>query len=294
MGIRTRLTKSITRAPHSWRTRIRDRGRVLAIIFAGSLLPACAADLPPRRERLVLASTTSTEDSGLFDVLIPAFEAEHPGLDIVVVAVGTGEALELGRRGDADLLLTHHPPAESAFVAEGHGTERREVMYNDFVIVGPPADPAGVRGLPDAGEALRQIARSKSPFVSRGDQSGTHLKELALWEAVATTPSGSWYLEAGQGMGEVLRIASERGGYTLADRSTYLFLRDRLSLEILVEGDERLRNPYAVIPVTGNRNVEGARRFIEWITGPEGQAVIGEYGVDRFGKAIFVPSAADY
>jgi tungstate transport system substrate-binding protein len=254
------------------------------------LLAGCGAERAPLGTRLILASTTSTEDSGLFNHLIPAFGAAHPEFRVVVVAVGTGEALAMGERGDADVVLVHAPAAESLFVARGHGTERREVMYNDFVIVGPVADPAGVAGL-GVLEALCRIAALGAPFISRGDDSGTHKRELALWESAGVVPAGAWYASAGQGMGEVLRIASERAAYALTDRATYLFLREQLSLEVLVEGDARLLNTYGVIPVAHSSKLAGAEAFMEWITGAEGQALIGRYGVERFGRPLFVPSA---
>lgn len=241
-------------------------------------------------ERLILASTTSTEDSGLFGVLLPAFSESHPEYRIVVIAVGTGEALAMGERGDADVLLVHAPAAESAFVAAGHGTERREVMYNDFVIVGPTTDPAGVRGA-GAVDALARIAAAGAPFISRGDDSGTHKRELSLWESAGVSPVGRWYANAGQGMGDVLRIADQRQAYTLTDRATYLFLREGLGLEVLVEGDPLLLNTYGVIPVAGSPRLAGARAFMEWITSPAGQEVIGRYGVEEFGRPLFVPSA---
>jgi tungstate transport system substrate-binding protein len=254
------------------------------------ILGGCGLSDAGRAERLILASTTSTEDSGLFGELLPAFTRAHPEYRIVVIAVGTGEALALGERGDADVVLVHAPAAESLFVARGHGTERREVMYNDFVLVGPPSDPAGVRGL-GALAALGRIAEAGAFFASRGDDSGTHKRELSLWRALGATPAGSWYLSAGQGMGEVLRIASERGAYTLTDRGTFLFLGAQLGLEVVVEGDEELLNVYGVIPVAGSPRLDGARVFMEWITGPEGQELIGRYGVERFGRPLFVPSA---
>ncbi len=262
----------------------------LALAVAGVALTGCGAgDAAP--SRLILASTTSTEDSGLFDALIPAFEKANPGVDVVVIAVGTGEALELGRRGDADVVLVHAPAAESAFVAAGHGTERRAVMVNDFVIVGPAADPAGIAGGADAAAALRRIAAAGVPFLSRGDDSGTHRKERALWTAAGIEPEGAWYLEAGQGMGDVLAIAGERRATTLSDRATFLALGVRHGLVVLVEGDPALLNPYAVIPVTGARNAAGARRFADWITSPAGQAVIADFGVERFGQPLFRPAA---
>jgi tungstate transport system substrate-binding protein len=243
------------------------------------------------RTELLVASTTSTEDSGLFDVLVPAFERAHPDIDLLVTAVGTGQALRLGRRGDADVLLVHAPAAESAFVAEGHGRIRCDVMYNDFVVVGPGSDPAGVAGSPDVGVALERIAGSGSTFTSRGDDSGTHRRELGLWEAAGVTPAGGWYQEVGQGMAEVLRMASESRSYTLTDRATFLNLRARLDLEILVEGDPRLFNQYGVIPVSGAANPEAARAFVRWITAPDAQAIIGRYGAERFGRPLFVPNA---
>jgi tungstate transport system substrate-binding protein len=224
--------------------------------------------------------------------MIPAFEQAHPEYDVVVVAVGSGEALELGRRRDADVLLVHSPVAESVFVAQQYGMERRAVMVNDFIIVGPGDDAGGVRAAGDAAAALRAIARNGAPFVSRGDDSGTHRKERALWKAADTVPAGKWYLEAGQGMGDVLAIASERLASTLTDRGTYLALRDRLDLQILLEGDPALLNPYGVIPVAGAANPEGAMAFTEWITSPAGQDLIAGFGVDRFGQPLFRPAAA--
>ncbi|MGK7311051.1 MAG: substrate-binding domain-containing protein [Candidatus Longimicrobiales bacterium M2_2A_002] len=267
------------------------------------------------REELLIASTTSTEDSGLFDALLPAFGERHPEYDVHVTAVGTGQALVLGRRKDADVLLVHAPAAESAFVADGYGTVRCEVMYNDFVIVGPPSDPAGIAGMTDAPAALARIAgaapasasgggpgsaaagasgpgaASPVDFVSRGDDSGTHRKEQSLWSAAGVSPSGDWYMEVGQGMAEALRMATEARAYTLSDRATYLAQRDALDLEVLVEGDERLFNQYGVIPVTGASHPEAARDFARWITGGEAQALIGEYGAERFGRPLFVPNA---
>ncbi len=240
---------------------------------------------------IMLASTTSTQDSGLFDEMIPAFEAAYPDYTVKVIAVGTGEALELGRNKDADVLLVHAPASEEEFVAEGYGTERREVMYNDFIIVGPAGDPAGISGMDDAAAALTQIAEAEADFISRGDDSGTHKKELSLWEVAAVQPSGSWYQEVGQGMGEVLRIASESQAYTMADRATYLNLMDTLELDILVEGDDALFNQYGVIPVTDASNQEGAQAFADWITSTEGQDLIAQYGMERFGQPLFTPNA---
>ncbi len=240
---------------------------------------------------IVLASTTSTQDSGLFDVLLPAFEAAYPQYTVKVVAAGTGEALKLGENKDADVLLVHAPASEKEFVANGFGTERLEVMYNDFIIVGSADDPAGIRGMTDAARALKAISVAESLFVSRGDDSGTHKKELGLWKAAGVEPDGAWYESAGQGMGDVLAISSEKQAYTLSDRASYLNLLEGLDLEVLVEGDKALFNQYGVIPVTDATNAAGAADFAAWITSPEGQAVIADYGVEKFGQPLFVPNA---
>lgn len=256
-----------------------------------------------RPQELLLASTTSTEDSGLFEVLLPAFMEAHPEYEVHVTAVGTGQALVLGRRKDADVLLVHAPAAESAFVANGYGTVRCPVMYNDFVIVGPLSDPAGIAGMADAPAALARIAAaggtssagggSPVAFISRGDDSGTHRKEQALWAAAGIEPAGDWYMAVGQGMGETLRMATESQAYTLSDRATFLSQRHGLDLEVLVEGDERLFNQYGVIPVTGASHPEAARTFARWITGEAAQALIGRFGAERFGRSLFVPNAGE-
>lgn len=244
---------------------------------------------------VILATTTSTQDTGLLDVLLPAFQAAHPGIRVKPIAVGTGEALAMGRRGDADLLLVHARQAEDEFMAQGHGLLRLDVMHNDFVLVGPPADPAGVRGK-QVLEALRGIAAAKAMFVSRGDRSGTHTKELALWKQAGTEkPAGTWYLEAGQGMGATARIASEKRAYTLMDRGTFLALRATLDLGVVSEGGDEMLNRYGAIVVspTAHPGVKAAeaRVLAEWLTSPEGQNVIGEFGRDRFGQPLFVPDA---
>jgi len=240
---------------------------------------------------IILASTTSTQDSGLFDVLLPAFQAAYPQYTVKVIAVGTGEALKLGEQKDADVLLVHAPASEKEFVANGFGTERLEVMYNDFVILGPADDPAGVKDAADVSGALTEIADAQAKFISRGDDSGTHKMEIALWKAAAIEPAGDWYEAVGQGMGEVLRIASERLAYTLTDRATYLNLMEGLDLEIVSEGDSALFNQYGVIPVSDATNLEGAKDFAAWITSSDGQAVIETYGVEMFGQPLFVPNA---
>jgi tungstate transport system substrate-binding protein len=205
--------------------------------------------------------------------------------------VGWGFALRLAGGGDADVVLVHSPRAEEEFMAAAHGESRRRVMYNDFVIVGPAEDPASVCGSLDAPPALACVARHGSPFISRGDDSGTHARERELWSAAGEEPSGEWYREAGQGMGAVLMMASEKRAYTLSDRGTFLSLRDRLRLEIVVEGDPRLRNQYSIIVVRDASNLEGARVLADWITSAAGQEAIGEFGVERFGRRLFVPNA---
>ncbi len=279
--------------------------RFVAVLLAFALvfsLAACATEEEPIDEPvaeeepvettdLILASTTSTQDSGLFDVLIPAFEEAHPEYKVNVIAKGTGEALELGQNKDADVLLVHAKAKEEAFVADGYGTERRDVMYNDFIIVGPAADPAGIKGTSTAAEALARLSAAGGTFVSRGDESGTHTAEKNLWTKAAITPAGDWYVSAGKGMGDCLTMASEMGGYTLTDRATYLNMEDALELEIVVEGDTALFNQYGVIPVTDATNMEGAQAFAEWITSDEGQAIIAGYGVEEFGQPLFFPNA---
>jgi tungstate transport system substrate-binding protein len=238
---------------------------------------------------LTLATTTSTRDTGLLDALLPRFRAETQ-IDVKVIAVGTGQALEIGRRGDADVLLVHAPEAELAFMAEGHGESRTRIMYNDFVLLGPAADPAHVRGTPSVAQALAEIARQGATFVSRGDNSGTHQKEQQLFKAAAITPSGAWYKSAGQGMAEVLRIASELGGYTLSDRATFLVqAKAGVALEIVVEKDPALQNPYAAIVVKGDTLTKQAesRKLVEFLTSADTQQRIASFGVDRFGQQLF-------
>jgi tungstate transport system substrate-binding protein len=247
-------------------------------------LPSPAADF------LTLATTTSTQDSGLLDVLLPPFEKQND-VKVKVLAVGTGQALEIGRRGDADVLLVHAPDQEAAFVKEGHGVERLPFMYNDFIIVGSAADPAGIRGLASASAAFRVIAESKSLFASRGDESGTHSREKTLWRKADITPAGDWYLSCGAGMAATLRIASEKQAYTLTDRSTYLAWKSKLDLDLLVEGDPLLRNVYSVIVISPTThpgtNVSMARRFAEYLFSDEARALISEFGQEEFGQPLF-------
>jgi tungstate transport system substrate-binding protein len=270
-------------------------GVVLLVLAACGGSPAGSSSAPaagPSAERsIILATTTSTQDSGLLDDLLPAFTA-GTGWEVKPVAVGSGQAIELGRRGEADVLLVHSPAAEEEFVAEGTAGRRLLVMHNDFVLLGPAADPAGVRGAP-VEEAMRRIAGSGAVFVSRGDDSGTHARERSLWEQAGVAPAGSWYQETGQGMGATLRVAAEKAGYTLADRATYLSQPD--GLEVLAEGDPGLLNVYHVIEMTtraGERvQPEGAAAFADWITGAEAQRRIEEFGRAEYGQPLFVPDA---
>ena len=266
---------------------------VLIILFS-LVLAACATTSAPQNPDVILATTTSTRDSGLLDVLVPDFEGKT-GYVIKTIAVGTGQALEMGRAGDADLLFVHAPASEKEFMDGGYGSERFLVMHNDFVIVGPEDDPAGIRGTAIAAEALTSVAAAEAPFISRGDDSGTHKKELALWADAGITPQGDWYQESGQGMAATLTIASEKQAYTLTDRASYLHNRDTLDLEILVEGDNVLLNVYHVIIVNPEKwplvNEAGARAFAQYLVDPDTQAMIGEYGVDRFGQPLFTPDA---
>lgn len=240
---------------------------------------------------LLLATTTSTYDSGLLGVLLPPFKKET-NIKVEVIAVGTGQALSLGRRGDVDVILGHSPEQEEEFMAQGYGIERHPIMYNDFVLVGPFHDPAGVRGL-DILPALGFIARKGSLFVSRGDDSGTHHKERKLWAEAGIKPQGDWYLIAGQGMGQTLTLASEKGAYTLSDRATFLAQRERLRLTILVEGGQRLFNPYSIIAVNPAKhprvNYQGAKKLIQYLTSPQAQRIIEQFGRGKYGHSLFYP-----
>jgi tungstate transport system substrate-binding protein len=274
-------------------TAIALRRAALCTLLLFAVLTTCASALAQRDKELRLATTTSTENSGLLGVLLPVFE-QHTGWRVRVVAVGTGAALKIGANGDADLVLVHARPAEDKFVAAGFGVHRRDVMFNDFVIVGPKADPAGLRGTTSGAAALRQIAERKQRFVSRGDDSGTHQMELALWADAGGLPKWPGYLPAGRGMGEVLMMASELSAYTLTDRGTYAAMRARLELVVLVEGDRALANPYGIIAVNPERhphvNFKGALALIDWMTSPDGQKRIAAYRVN--GAQLFFPSVA--
>ncbi|BDG62267.1 substrate-binding domain-containing protein [Caldinitratiruptor microaerophilus] len=248
----------------------------------------------PATPDVILATTTSTQDSGLLDVLVPMFE-QKTGYRVKTIAVGTGQALAMAERGEADVVLVHAPDAEKAVVEKGAVVDRRLVMHNDFVLVGPPDDPARVRGTGTAVEAFKRIAAAGALFVSRGDDSGTHKKEQSLWKAAGITPQGTWYQESGSGMGQTLNIASEKGGYTLTDRATYLALRKNLRLAIVLEGDAPLLNVYHVMRVNPQKfskvNAEGGKAFVEFLVAPETQALIGKFGVDKFGQPLFFPDA---
>lgn len=250
-----------------------------------TLLAACSPG-PASGEIIVLASTTSTQDSGLLDALTAAFENGHPGLRVKVVAVGSGEALDLGRRGDADVLLVHSPQDEAKFMAQGHGLSRTTIMRNDFVVAGPRDDPASVRGSTGAAAAFRRIAASRAPFISRGDESGTHRRELSLWDEAGIAPGGDWYYEAGAGMAETLVIAAEKSAYVLSDTATLRATRS--TLETPFSGDKTLVNLYSVIPVASARS-KAAGTLARWLVSPESLAVIGSFGKDRFGISLFEP-----
>ncbi len=265
---------------------------IIALLFATFVLGACSK--APENPNLILATTTSTQDSGLLDVLVPDFQ-EKTGYIVKTVAVGSGEAMKMGQECNADVLLVHSPAAEKDFMENGYGSNRDLVMHNDFIIVGPASDPAGIKGSATAAEAFTKIADSQSPFISRGDDSGTHSKEKGIWKAAGITPEGDWYLESGQGMGATLIIASEQEAYTLTDRATYLANKDNYQLENLVEGDAGLLNVYHVIEVNPENcstvNNEGAIAFADYIVSPETQTLIGSFGTEKFGQPLFTPDA---
>ena len=245
-------------------------------------------------KHVILATTTSTQDSGLLDVLVPLFE-QQTGYMVKTIAVGTGQSLALGDRGDADVVLVHAPQLEREYETKGTLINRRLVMHNDFVLVGPKTDPAQVKGLQTAAQALQRIASRALPFVSRGDNSGTHNMERSLWRLAGVEPQGTWYLESGQGMGATLMIATEKGAYTLTDRATYLALQRRLDLEILLAGDAPLLNVYHVMEVNPaghpRVNAPGGKAFADFMVSPQTQAVIRTYGVEKYGQPLFFPDA---
>ncbi len=247
---------------------------------------------------LILATTTSLQDSGLLDVLVPAFE-KASGYTVKTVAVGTGQALTMGQQGNADVLFVHAPTQEQAFMTAGWGVDRRLVAHNYFWIVGPASDPAGISGMTSAVDAFKKIAASGAAFVSRGDNSGTNTKELAIWKSAGITPSGSWYISSGQGMGATLQIASQKGAYTLTDTATFLSNQANLALKALLKSDSSLINIYSVIAVNPAKwpkvNAAGAKAFEDYVTGAAGQQIIASFGIDKYGLALFNADAGkDY
>ena len=265
----------------------------VALVVALALVPLTAAAQPAGARTVILSTTTSTQDSGLLDVLVPLFERAR-GYTVKTIAVGTGQALALGARGEADVVLAHAPGLEAKYVAEGKLLNRRLVMYNDFVLVGPAGDPAGVRTVKRTVEAFRLIAGSGSRFVSRGDNSGTHNLEKQLWGLASIEPRGAWYVESGQGMGATLVIANDRSAYTLTDRASYLAFQRRLKLAVLLEGDRPLLNIYSVMevnPASGPRvNAAGGKAFADFMVSAEAHAVIRVFGVEKYGRPLFVPA----
>ena len=261
----------------------------ITLLLAGLLLAGAsvAADTPLR-----LATTTSTANSGLMDYLLPRF-TEETGLEVHLIAVGTGKALRLGREGDVDAVLVHAREAEDQFVADGYGVDRADVMYNDFIIVGPKSDPAGIADSQSVAEVFGKLYTTQHPFISRGDDSGTHKRELILWQSAGEMPRGSWYREVGQGMGKTLQIANEVDGYTITDRGTWLAYQSKLDIALLFENDPPLFNPYGIIAVNPERhadvNHDGASQLIRWMVSPEAQKLIGEFRIR--GQQLFVPSA---
>ena len=265
-------------------------GLFLVAGLLGSTLVAGAAEQDGKV--VLMATTTSTENSGLLEYLLPAFEQDS-GIEVRVTAVGTGKALRMGEDGDVDLLMVHAKPAEEKFVADGYGVKRHELMYNDFIMVGPKDDPAGLAKAKDLGEAMQVLSVTNTPFISRGDDSGTHKKELSLWQQAGVTPNEKGYRELGQGMGKTLQMADEMRGYTMIDRGTWLAYSNKVELDILFEGAQPLFNQYAVILVSPERypdlNSGAAQQLIDWLVSDKGQTMIGEYKIK--GKTLFVPNA---
>lgn len=280
---------------------------LLVLVMVLTAFAGCAKEEPapqPEEEgpaeivgKIILATTTSTQDSGLLDVILPDFTYKT-GYEVDVIAVGSGEAMTMGENGEADVLLVHSPAAEKEFVAAGHSPARYDVMYNDFIILGPDSDPAGIKtAAPDnAQAAFQKIYDDQVTFVSRGDESGTHKKELSIWTKLGLAPSGDWYIESGKGMGDVITMTNEMLGYTLADRATWLNMSEGTDLAIVTEGDKDLFNQYGVMVVDPSKNdqinAEGAVAFQEWILSGETQGLISEYGVEKYGMALFTPNAS--
>ena len=270
------------------------RDSKLGALLATLVLAILAAPAAAQRSPVILSTTTSTQDSGLLDVLVPLFERQT-GYSVKTIAVGTGQALALAARGEADVVLAHAPAVEKKYVADGKILNRRLVMYNDFVIIGPADDPAKVKGMKKAADAMKAIAATGSRFVSRGDNSGTHLLEKTLWKLAGVEPQGAWYIEAGQGMGATLGIADDRKAYTLTDRGTFLAFQKRVRLPILLEGDKPLLNIYSVMqvnPANGPKvNAAGGAAFADFMVSTEARKIIKTFGVDKYGQALFEPVA---
>lgn len=266
--------------------------RTLALAAAATLGLSLSAQA---QKNLILATTTSTQDTGLLDTLVPMFE-KKTGYFVKTIAVGSGQAMAMGQKGEADVLLVHSPDAEKQFMADGYGLNRSLIMHNDFIVVGPPADPAGLKSIKGAVDAFKKIAASETLFLSRGDKSGTDAKEKGLWKAAGITPAGQkWYQETGLGMGQTLNVAAEKKGYTLTDRGTYLSLKKTLGMDIVSEGDKSLLNVYHVIEVNPAKwpkvNAEGAKAFNAFMTAKETQDVIAKFGIEKFGGPLFFPDA---
>jgi len=276
--------------------------RVVALLLIAALLAGisaasvigCGTKAEVVRTDLILATTTSTQDSGLLDQWIPMFEADNP-YNVKVVAVGSGQAMTMGRNGECDVMLVHSPADEEKLVADGFAINRQVVMHNDFVIVGPKNDPAGVKSTTTSADAFTKIANAQASFFSRGDKSGTNTKELGIWTKAGITPSGAWYISTGQGMGDTLRVTSEKQGYTLADRGTWLSLKDQLNLEIVEQGDPGLFNQYHVMQVNPekwpNVNVAGAEAFVNFCVSKQAQEFLNTFGMDKYGGQLFFPDA---
>ncbi len=268
---------------------------IAILLFLPTLIPALGQAAEKQQKNIILATTTSTQDSGLLDVLIPVFEKES-GFFIKTISVGSGQAMKMGEKGEADVLLVHSPDAEKAFVSQGFGINRQLVMHNDFIIVGPPADPAKIKGTKSTKEALKMIAQSGSLFLSRGDNSGTHSKEKGLWKAAGVVAEGQkWFQQTGLGMGQTLNVAAEKKGYTLTDRATYLALKKNLGLDILIEGEPLLLNIYHVIEVNPVKwpkvNIAGGKAFAAFMVSKKAQEIIAKFGVDKYGSPLFFPDA---
>jgi len=268
---------------------------IIALLILTGVNPANAATAKAKQKSIILATTTSTQDTGLLDVLIPIFE-KKTGYFVKTIAVGSGQAMTMGAKGEADVLLVHSQAAEKKFMADGNGVNRRLVMHNDFIIVGPPSDPALIKGTKKAADGFKKISLNKALFVSRGDNSGTHAKEKEIWKAAGIQPEGQkWYQQTGLGMGQTLAVTAEKKGYTLADRGTYLAMKKNLGLDILLEGDAVLLNIYHVIEVNHAKwpkvNAAGAKAFADFMVSKQVQGIIKTFGVEKFGSPLFFPDA---